>query len=383
MSSPLLPSGVYDILPPYARQEREAVATLLSTFEQFGYGQVSPPLMEFESSLLSGENASLAPHTFRVMDPLTQQMLAIRSDMTPQIARIATHRLSQAPRPLRLSYAGPALRVKAAKLRNERQILQAGAELIGVNNAPLADAEVMVVAACALRALGLSGVSIDIALPGLAAELLSEASGDAATRAALDAALASKDTTALAALSVAHKPLLSTLMLQAGPAANVLPALQALALPAHLRHYVESLAQVVAAVQQAMPALSLTIDPLEVRGFEYHTGIGFSLFAAGLKHEIGRGGRYVCDAANSAAPGCEEATGFTIYVGNVLRALPEPALPKRILLPFTIAHDAAETLRAQGFVTLHTTGNVADMHAEAKRLQCSHAWVNGAAVVVN
>ena len=84
----------------------------------------------------------MAPHTFRLMDPVSQRMMAVRADMTLQVARIATTRLDNAPRPLRLSYAGQVLRVRGSQLRPERQFGQAGIELIGVDNAA-ADAEVI------------------------------------------------------------------------------------------------------------------------------------------------------------------------------------------------------------------------------------------------
>ena len=94
---------------------------------------------------------------FRVMDPVSQRMMGIRPDITPQIARIAGARLRHAPRPLRLGYAGDVLRVRGTQLRPERQFTQAGVELIGVD-APAADAEVIVMAAGALADLGVGGL---------------------------------------------------------------------------------------------------------------------------------------------------------------------------------------------------------------------------------
>ena len=87
--------------------------------------------------------------------------------MTPQVARIAATRLGNAPRPLRLCYAGQVLRVKGSQVRPERQIGQVGAELIGP--AEIA-ADVEVVAARgrgAVKALGIAGLSVDLTLPPL------------------------------------------------------------------------------------------------------------------------------------------------------------------------------------------------------------------------
>ena len=75
----------------------------MDSFSRFGYADVSPPLVEYEDTLLAdGPGAALADNTFRLMDPVTRRMLALRSDMTAQIARIASSRMGHLPRPLRL-----------------------------------------------------------------------------------------------------------------------------------------------------------------------------------------------------------------------------------------------------------------------------------------
>lgn len=139
MSKTLLPAGCYDVLPPFARQESELSAGLLSTFESFGYEQVSPPLIEYSESLLSGRGAALASQIFRLMDPDAHKVMGLRADITLQIARIATSRLAEAPRPLRLCYHGLILRMKGEQLKSDRQLRQAGIELIGPAYAGMTD----------------------------------------------------------------------------------------------------------------------------------------------------------------------------------------------------------------------------------------------------
>ncbi|MBI2235657.1 MAG: ATP phosphoribosyltransferase regulatory subunit, partial [Magnetospirillum sp.] len=160
----LLPAGLRDILPPDAAHEAAVVDRLLRHFDGQGYERVKPPLIEFEDSLLEGAGSATAGQTFRVMDPLSQKMMGVRADITPQVARIATTRLGTLPRPLRLSYAGQVLRVKGSQLRPERQFAQAGIELIGSDSAA-ADAEVVALAGEALTELGVQGVSVDLSLP--------------------------------------------------------------------------------------------------------------------------------------------------------------------------------------------------------------------------
>jgi len=123
----LLPAGLRDLLPPEAAHEARLRESLMAMLAAHGYERVNPPLVEFEDGLLSGLGAATAADTFRLMDPVSQRMMGVRADMTPQVARLATTRLAAAARPLRLSYAGEVLRVKGSQLRPERQFLQVGA----------------------------------------------------------------------------------------------------------------------------------------------------------------------------------------------------------------------------------------------------------------
>ena len=127
----LLPPGMVDLLPPEAEFEARTTERLIAAFRRNGYELIKPPLVEFEENLVTGSGAATAAQTFRLMDPDSQRMLAIRADMTLQISRIASSRLSDLPRPLRLSYAGQVLRIKSSNLRPQRQFGQVGAELIG------------------------------------------------------------------------------------------------------------------------------------------------------------------------------------------------------------------------------------------------------------
>ncbi|HYE50357.1 MAG TPA: ATP phosphoribosyltransferase regulatory subunit, partial [Azospirillaceae bacterium] len=89
----LLPAGLRDLLPQDAQHEASVVERLVGEFVRHGYDRVKPPLIEFEEGLLAGSGAALANQTFRLMDPVSQRMMGVRSDMTPQVARIAQARL--------------------------------------------------------------------------------------------------------------------------------------------------------------------------------------------------------------------------------------------------------------------------------------------------
>ena len=369
----LLPAGLEDGLPPDAAQEAAVIERLIACFAARGYERVKPPLMEFEETLLHGAGAALAPQTFRLMDPVSQHMMGLRADITPQVARLAATRLRNAPRPLRLCYSGQVLQVRGSQLRPERQFAQVGAELIGAAQ-PRADAEVVLLAAQALLDSGLAGLSVDLNLPPLVGAVAAGLGLDEATTAALRHALDRKDEAAVKQIAGAQSDPFRALLETAGPADRALGALHGLDLPPGAAAEIARLDEVVALIRAAAPDLTLTVDPVEHRGFEYQTGISFILFAKGVRGELGRGGRYT---AERGGDGSESSTGFTLFMDTVRRGLPAPATPRRVFLPAGCPEDAASALRAEGWITVAGLDAAGDARAEARRLGCSHVRIDG------
>jgi ATP phosphoribosyltransferase regulatory subunit len=367
----LLPAGLRDLLPPDAETEAAAIGALMRVFAGHGYQRVKPPLMEFEDSLLAATGAAMAEQVFRLMDPDTHRMMAIRADMTPQIARIATTRMAHAHRPLRLSYNGQCLRVRATQLDPDRQLAQAGLELIGPDT-PEADAEILVVGAEALAGLGLNRLSFDLTMPPLVPTLLEESGITGGQRSRLAFALDRKDAAAVAEHGGAIAGTLTDLLFATGPVPRALEALEAAKLTPGARIHAERLAATVRAIQARAPGLKLTVDPVEFRGLKYHTGVCFTVYAPGTHEELGRGGRYVCGDN-------EAATGLTIYPDAVLRAAPPQQALTRVFVPMG---ENGAALRAQGYATIAGLGPVPDAKSEASRLSCSHVVIGGALIAL-
>ncbi len=107
------------------------------------------------------------------------------------------------------------------------------------------------------------------------------------------------------------------------------------------------------------------MDPLEFRGFRYHTGICVTVYAPGRREELGRGGRYVCGEA-------EPATGLTLFPDAILRTAPPPRIRPRVFLPPGAEPTHAASLRSEGFATVAALATHPDPASEARRLHCSH-----------
>jgi ATP phosphoribosyltransferase regulatory subunit len=371
----LLPAGLRDALPPEADQEAEIVWRVTQVFQRFGYARVKPPMVEFEDSLLAGSQAGMSRHCFRLMDPESQRMMALRADMTPQVARIAATRLKGEPRPLRLSYAGQVMRVKGDTLRPERQFGQVGAELIGADQAA-ADAEIIAMSATALAEVGAANVSVDLAIPYLVPAIIGWSQVPPGVAADLRAALDRKDQAAVIARGGKVGALLAGLIAASGPVPEAIAKLDALDLPPTARKEVARLKEAVALLHAALPDLSLTVDAVERRGFEYQKGLSFTIFARGVRGELGRGGRYLAGEDLMEGAG-ETATGVTLFTDTVLRAIPFPETNPSTFAPFGTPPATLAALRAEGTRIVQGLAAVADAPAEARRLGCTHVLRDG------
>jgi len=361
----LLPAGLMDLLPPVAEREAVLVEALMEGFARHGYERVKPPLLEFEEGLLTGSGAAVSEQTFRLMDPVSQRMMGLRADTTPQVSRIAATRLGLQARPLRLCYAGQVLRVRGSELAPSRQLAQAGIELIG-GAAPEADAEVALVAAEALARVGITDITLDVTLPRMAHALLDAAGVSPVLAERLIHALDRKDAAAVAALAQGAGEiagLLPRLLAAAGPATHALTVLRNADLPEAARAIAENAARIIEAIAARAPGLRITLDPIEFRGFRYHVGVAFTMFGPGMAGELARGGRYL--SAND-----EPATGMTLYPDAVLRAAPAAPPRPRCFLPIGTPASVGAALRDQGFATVAAL-SAGDAPAA---LRCTHGW---------
>ncbi len=373
----LLPEGLRDVLPPQAEAEAALLRRIVDATTAHGYERVAPPLVEFEDSLFGTHVAGAPRDVFRMMDPVSQRMLAVRADMTTQVARIAIDRLGHYARPLRLAYAGTVLRVRGSQLRADRQFAQAGAELVGQSDVPAA-AESVSVCAQAIAAAGLGGITIDLTMPDLVTLIAERMTLPEAQVAAVRMALDGKDAARLALAAGAFLPMFSTLLETSGPAEPVLAQLQAVYTDGRPAERLAEMASLVAAVQSQMqprmhsggPSISITLDPTEYHGFQYQTWFGFSVFARGVRGEVARGGAYEIARSDGSF---EKAVGFSIYLNGLVEAGAGVEPRRRIYLPPDVPEDAAVTLRAEGWITVRGLGP----ENQARAQRCSHALVHG------
>ncbi|WP_374297348.1 ATP phosphoribosyltransferase regulatory subunit [Sphingomonas sp.] len=359
----LLPEGFHDRLPPFADAAAAVEARVLEAARLHGYERADPPVIEFAEGLASRLKAGGLHDAVRFVDPVSQRTLALRPDLTAQVARIAATRMGHHPRPVRLSYAGTVVKLRASELAPAREWRQIGAELIGLDSVAAAT-EIVRVAVEALSAAGTTGISIDFTLPDLvdtlAAGPLPVAAEQVATlRERLDA----KDAGGVAAIAPDYLPLVEA----AGPFASAIARLRSFDAHGVLASRLDGLEAIAAALGDSV---TMTLDPTERHGFEYQSWLGFSLFVAGPPREVGRGGTYTLIHEDGRE---EKATGFSLYADAIVATAPK-AERRRLFLPVGTPHMDGAALRAQGWVTVQALE--ADDTPQAQL--CTHIWTGTA-----
>jgi ATP phosphoribosyltransferase regulatory subunit len=356
----LLPEGLEDRLPTTTPAAQRVMRAVLDVMDSHGYDRVQPPSIEFEQSLASRMTGISPRRMFRFVDPASLRMMALRSDMTPQVGRIAATSLAAAARPLRLAYSGQVLTIKGAGLDPARERLQLGAELIGADSVAAAG-EIVALAIEALAAAGATGISVDFTLPDLVDTL---AAGplplDLATREAVRRELDAKDAGGLvAAGGEAYLPLLAAI----GPFGAAITRLAAFDSTGVLASRIAGLRAI---ADRVAGSARLTLDPSERHGFEYQSWFGFTIYAEGLRGALGRGGTYTI---LSGQDGSEPATGFSLYPDPLIDTL-AAADPSRDTLFLPLGHDPAIAvkLRAIGWRTVAALSAADD----ARALGCTH-----------
>ena len=353
----LLPEGLADALPAEAAAISRVMRAVLDAMDAQGYDRVRPPLVEFEHAMAQRMDGISPRRMIRFTDPASLRTLAVRSDMTVQVGRIAATALADAPRPLRLCYSGEVATIRADQLDPARQRLQLGAELIGSDSLAAAR-EAIELAVEALAAAGVTGISVDFTLPDLVDTLA--AGLDPAQAEAVRHKLDMKDAGGLSDIGgAAYLPLLYA----AGPIDEALAKLTDFDAASALSSRIAALREIAAGLQGRA---RVTLDPTERHGFEYQSWLGFTLFADGARGTLGRGGTYIIHGTE------EPAVGFSLFMAPLLEAQGSAEEPRETLfLPLGHDREAARRLRAIGWRTIAAIG--ADDHP--RRLGCSHRLI--------
>ena len=320
-----LPAGGRDHLPREAARRRALADRLLDAFSAWGYERLMTPLFERADVLERGLGDGARAAAIRFIDPGSGAVVALRPDITPQIARVAATRLGDVEGPLRLAYEGAVTRIGGG-LRGRREILQAGVELVGAG-AALADAEMVALAATALEMTAISERRIDLGHVALVESALGQVPRTGQRR-ELRAALGRKDRAGVAeaarGLDASSARLCEALPTLFGPARPILSRARKLPLPPAAHRALDRLEQILALAAEMIDSRDhgrISIDLGEVQSSEYYTGVRLAGYIAGAGEAVLRGGRYdeLLGRYGRPAP----ATGFAVDIEAIAEAQAE------------------------------------------------------------
>lgn len=349
----LLPEYIQDMLPDEAWRIEGMRREVLELLRRSGYQLVAPPLLEYADSLLISDSEDMDLRSFKLVDQLSGRTLALRADITPQVARIDAHLLNRQG-VTRLCYAGSVLHTQPSGLMRTREPMQIGAELYGHGGIE-SDLEVQCLMLQTLALLGISGVHLDLGHVAVFRSIVQRAAVVAELEGELFSALQRKDVPTLRNLTaglpdMTRSALLALPTLYGGVeviarARGVLPDYP------ELRAALDDLEKAARHLQGM--AGEIGVDLAELRGYHYHSGMVFAAYHGGSHDAIAVGGRY--DDVGKVFGRARPATGFSMDLRQLHGLLPQQAQAKGIRAPHRqdAKLDAAVAeLRGQGEIVV-------------------------------
>src|SRR5215467_11855 len=152
-----LPRGLTDRGPAEIAATRHMIEAIRSVFERYGFEPVETPAIEYTDALGKFLPDQDRPNegVFSFQDD-DEQWLSLRYDLTAPLARYVAENFDQLPKPYRSYREGYVFRNEKPGPGRFRQFVQFDADTVG-SASPAADAEICMMAADTMEALGLQG----------------------------------------------------------------------------------------------------------------------------------------------------------------------------------------------------------------------------------
>ncbi len=270
----------------------------MRVFAGWGYKEAQVPLIDYFDTIKRGLDQDAIDRSFRFVDRSGNVMM-IRTDVTPAIAKMSAYQLSSGHShpPLRISYASKVVRLDMSAQRSALENYQLGVELIGVPGL-LGEIEVILVALECLERLGIPDFQFNVTDHGIARHLITASGAPARIREEVHEAIVARDPSGV-------KRILGKL----GARERIVDAVAALAdfegglhqvsliqelLPddQNLHKRLDNLRQLLATLSALGYRKHIRLDMAELAGASYYTGVAFNIVSESAGRSLGRGGRY-------------------------------------------------------------------------------------------
>lgn len=323
------PSGFRDVLSDEAQQRERIVREVQQCFASQGYEPIETPTLEVMGVMQAGGRVPGSP--FKFFDS-QGDLLAMRPDVTLQIARMCGTRFPQQAGPLRFRYTQRVFREAETELQaTARELTQIGVECIGAQGHQ-ADAEVVGLMARALEVSGVAQFKLSLATVGVLRALLERSGAPEAWRTQVLEAYHASNYVALDELCDLANPQMAAQAAGTAPAyaaaicalpricggREAIEKVRALVAPLGCTDGLDDLQQTFDLLAQGGLGERLLVDFSVMSSFDYYTGIVFEAYAPGLGTPLGSGGRY--DNMVGAYGASRPAAGFAFYLEQAMAA---------------------------------------------------------------
>ncbi len=370
MKSQLLPEGFRDGLPDLAELEYEINSIFLDLMRSNGYMLVKPPLVEFESSLFFLNNDNENIDSFRVMDPLTQKIMGIRSDITMQIARISCGSMSKVRRPLRLCYSGEILKVKNTNINLSRQFTQIGAEIIGIDQ-DYCLSEVINLVIENLKCLGIRKFIINFSMPNLIKLISEEFNLKDFQYKLIENCFKNKNLVQVKEISLDLFNISEFLLVNTGNIEEKIDVIKKFNFPKRMKLEIDNFVNQINKIKDEFGDYQIIIDLLEIDESNYHNGFNFTVYSENSR-ELFSGGGYKVQGEN--------CVGFSGLIENFMGETSiKRNIREKIFVPFDLTQNKKEILKKKKkLVVIMATKKLhkKELNNEARKQNCEYYYFN-------
>ncbi len=378
MKSQLLPEGFRDSLPDLAELEKHINSIFLELMKSNGFFLVKPPLIEFENSLFflkKGDSENI--DSFRVMDPLTQKIMGIRSDITLQVARISCGSLSNNTRPLRLCYTGEILKVKNNNINLSRQFTQVGAEIIGVKDG-FCLRELINLIIENLEMLGIKRYIINFSMPNLINTISRDFKLSNTEFKTLVNCYRNKNLFEINNISKELFDLSEFLLGSIGKVEEKIDYIKKYKFPRNIKKEIVTFVDQIKKIKDELKSLEIIIDPLEIDDSNYHSGFCFKVYSENTKELFSGGGYKV---------GKENCIGFSGLLENLIyESSINLKVKNKIFVPYNLEKKKKDFLqKKKNFIIIRSVEslNKSESRKEAKKQVCQYYFYNNEIIEVD
>jgi ATP phosphoribosyltransferase regulatory subunit len=358
------PEGFKDYLPGEYSFKKRIEDGFEAVFHRYGYLSVGTPLLEYVE--VFADKGSVDPRQIYRLIDREGNTLALRSDVTPPVARIAVSNFSDSDMPLRFCYVQNVYRYSPSYQGRNNEITQAGIELIGAEGAD-ADAETLAVAIDALLSSGLDDFRIDVGQVRFLNGVLEEIGLDPEVRRKLNESVIARDFVAAEQIGRENDVpsnvsfLLSNLPLFSGGTDMLDEALSGTEGEAP-REALMNLKNIHSVLSDYGFEKYVLFDLSMAGNMDYYSGMIFRGYTSGMGFSILDGGRY--DGLLSRFGESRPSVGFIIKVHNV-----EGALEKQNGRSGSVAPDVLVSWTPEG--RRAALAEASRLRREGTRVECS------------